>query len=79
MPCTQIPYFLIYILTSPHTLNSHSKTLINNIFTNNIAHGGLSENITTTMSDHYAQFLLIYKKIKTKNNLLQEICVISQG
>ena len=58
--------FLPYIST-PTRVTVHSKTLINNIFSNNIEDGLISGNITTTITDHYAQFLL-KKDIKLQHN-----------
>ena len=50
-------FFLPYILT-PTRVTTHSKTLTDTIFSNNTEDGLISENITTTITDHYAQFLL---------------------
>ena len=46
-----IPYFL-----QPTRLTSHSKTLIDNVFSN-ILSSEISENLTATISDHLPQFL----------------------
>ena len=43
----------------------HSRTLIDNIVSNNIEGGLTSRNIISTISDHYAQFFLM-KNMKTK-------------
>ena len=48
--------FLPYIL-QPTRLTSHSKTLIDNIFSNVISYEVISVNITATISDHLPQFL----------------------
>ena len=53
--------FLPYI-TNPTWETTHSKTLIDNI---NIEDGLISGNIISTISDHFAQFLL-QKDIKNK-------------
>ena len=50
-------FLLPYILT-PTRVTTHSKTLTDTIFSNNTEDGLISENITTTITDHYAQFLL---------------------
>ena len=50
--------FLSTYISTPTRVTTHSKTLIDNIFTNNIDDGLISGNITTTITDHYAQFLL---------------------
>ena len=55
--------FLLPYITIPTRVTTHSKTLIDNIFSNNIEDGLISGNIITTISDHYAQFLL-QKSIK---------------
>ena len=50
--------FSRYIL-QPTRLTSHSKTLIDNIFSNVISHEVTSVNITATISDHLPQFLFV--------------------
>ena len=50
--------FLSTYISTPTLVTTRSKTLIDNIFTNNIDDGLISGNITTTITDHYAQFLL---------------------
>ena len=50
--------FISYIL-QPTRLNSHSKTLINSIFSNVISHEVISGNKTVTISDHLPQILFI--------------------
>ena len=52
-------------MLAPSRVTSHSKTLIDNIFRNSIADEALSGNITTTLLDHYAQFVLT-ENIKNK-------------
>ena len=47
-----IPYIL-----QPTRLTSHSKTLIDNIFSNELSCEEISGNITATISDHLPQFL----------------------
>ena len=50
--------FLPYIL-QPTRITSHSKTLIDNIFTNVILPDSISGNLTATISDHLPQFLTV--------------------
>ena len=50
--------FLFYIL-QPIRITSHSKTLINNIFTNITLPDSRSGNLTATISDHLPQFLIV--------------------
>ena len=50
--------FLPYIL-QPIKITSHSKTLIDNIFTNVILPDSLSGNLIATFSDHLPQFLIV--------------------
>ena len=47
-----IPYIL-----QPTRLTSHSKTLIDNIFSNILSKEIISGNLTATISDHIPQFL----------------------
>ena len=49
--------FIPYIL-QPTRVTTHSKTLIDNIFTNLISDDVISGNITSTISDHLPQFLI---------------------
>ena len=59
---------LLPYITIPTRVTTHSKTLIDNIFSNNIEDGLISGNIRTIISDHYAQFLLQKNiKIEKKN------------
>ena len=59
--------FLLPYISTPSRVTTHSRTLIDNIFSNNIEDGLISGNIISTISDHYAQFLLIKNmKIKQK-------------
>ena len=50
--------FLPYIL-QPTRITSHSKTLIDNIFTNVIFPDSVSGNLAATISDHLPQFLIV--------------------
>ena len=50
--------FLPYILQSTR-ITSHSKTLIDNIFTNITLPDSISGNLTATISDHLPQFLIV--------------------
>ena len=46
------------LYSTPTSVTAHSKTLTDNIFSNNIEDGLISGNVTTNITDHYAQFLL---------------------
>ena len=50
--------FILYILHHTRT-TSHSKTLIDNIFSNLTSHEIISGNITATISNHLPQFLFV--------------------
>ena len=50
--------FIPYIL-HPTRITSHSKTLIDNIFSNDISHEITSGNINATISDHLPQFSFV--------------------
>ena len=50
--------FIPYIL-QPTQLTSHSKTLIDNIFSNIISPEEISSNLTSTISDHLPQFMIV--------------------
>ena len=50
--------FVPYIL-QPTRLTSHSKTLIDNIFSNIISPEAISGNLTATISDHLPQFMIV--------------------
>ena len=49
---------LLPTITKPTRVTSRSKTLIDNIFSNDTSDNLISGNITTPISDHMAQFLL---------------------
>ena len=50
--------FIPYIL-HPTRITSHSKTLIDNIFSNYISHEIISGNTTATISDYLPRFLFV--------------------
>ena len=50
--------FILYIL-HPTRINNHSKTLLDNIFSNFISPDIISGNIITTKSDHSPQFSFV--------------------
>ena len=66
-------FFFLPFITTLTPVTPHSKTLIDNIFKKNIEDGLISRNIISTISDHFAQFLLQkdIKIDKSKPNLLQ--------
>ena len=51
--------FLLPYIVAPTRVTPRSSTLIDNIFSNNIDDGSISGNLITTISDHFAQFLLL--------------------
>ena len=64
--------FLLPYISTPSRVTPRSKMLIDNIFSNNIKDGSISGNIVTTISDHYAQFLLL-QNLNNKNPTKGEI------
>ena len=58
--------FLPYIL-QPTRITSHSKTLIDNIFTNIIFPDSITGNPTATISDHLPQFLIVLNIFSNKS------------
>ena len=50
--------FLLPYIVAPTRVTPRFSTLIDNIFSNNIDDGSISGNLITTISDHFAQFLL---------------------
>ena len=56
--------FLLPYITSPSSVTPRSQTLIDNFFSNIIEEGLNSGNLTTTISDHFVQFVL-FKTEKT--------------
>ena len=60
--------FLLPYISSPTRVTPRSQSLIDNIFSNIIEDEIISGNITTTISDHYAQFTLFKNKTKSQNN-----------
>ena len=55
---------LLLYVTLPTRVTPRSQTLTDNIFSNIIEEDIISGNITTTISDHYVQFVLFKDKIK---------------
>ena len=60
--------FLLPYINTPSKVTPHSKTLIDNIFSNTIEDSSISGNLVTTISDHYSQFLLM-KNLNNKKNI----------
>ena len=64
---------LLPTITVPTRINNSSKTLIDNIFTNDINPDSKSGNLVASISDHLASFLIIPKKnqqhLPKKHNL----------
>ena len=66
--------FLLPYISTPSRVTPHSKTLIDNIFSNTIEDRSISGNLVTTISDHYGQFLLM-KNLNNKKNITKtEVC-----
>ena len=60
---------LVPHVTPPTRITSHSRTLIDNIFSMDISENEISRNIVTSISDHLAQFLFLpINQFKTNNN-----------
>ena len=57
---------LLPYITSPSRVTPRSQTLIDNFFSNIIEEGSNSGNLNTTISDHFAQFVLF--KTERRNN-----------
>ena len=53
-------------INSPTQITANSKTLIDNITYNNATKNIISGNLTTSISDHLTQFLLISNQIHSK-------------
>ena len=64
--------FLLPYTSTPSRVTTHSRTLIDNIFSDNIEDGLISGNIISTIPDHYAQFLLM-KNMKIKQRETADI------
>ena len=60
-------------ITLPTRVTEKSATLIDNIFTNNYEHNCVSGNITTYISDHLPQFLIIEDLKQTSNKEIPTI------
>jgi len=58
-------------ITRPTCVTSHSKTLIDNIFSNFITNDYSAGNLICTISDHLPQFLILNMEI-SKNNATQK-------
>ena len=59
------------LITRPTRITAHSKTLIDNIFTNNIEDEIMSGNIICTISDHLPQYAVV-KLVTEKNHPKQK-------
>ena len=59
---------LVPYITLPTCITSRSKTLIDNIFFNEINEAALSGNLVTDISDHHAQFLITPKILENNPN-----------
>ena len=59
---------LLPYITSPSRVTPRSQTLIDNFFSNIIEEGSNSGNLNTTISDHFAQFVLFKTERRNKCN-----------
>ena len=59
---------LVPYITLPTRITPRSKTLIDNIFFNEINEAAISGNLTTNISDHHAQFLITPKILGNNPN-----------
>ena len=59
---------LVPYITLPTRITPRSKTLIDNIFFNEINEAALSGNLVTDISDHHAQFLITPKILENNPN-----------
>ena len=64
--------FLLPYISTPSQVTPCSKTVIDDIFSDNFEDGSISGNIVTAISDHYAQFLLL-QNLDNKNLINSEI------
>ena len=64
--------FLWPYITSLLCVTPRSQTLIDNFFSNIIEESSNSDNLTTTISDHFVQFVL-FKTKKTNINVIARI------
>ena len=61
-------------INSPTQINANSKTLIDSIFYNDVTKNIISANISTSISDHLTQFLLISNQNPSpKNQMLNQM------
>ena len=60
--------FILPYISAPSRVILHSKTLIDNIFSNTIEDDSISGNFVTAISDHYGRFLLM-KNLTNKKNI----------
>ena len=55
-------------ITIPTCLTVHSRTLIDNIFTNSVEENSTSGNLECCISDHLAQFIFPNQRVLQQNN-----------
>ena len=56
---TVVSHYLLPHILHPTRVTDHSATVIDNIFSNNTQHETTSGNLTTQISDHFPQFLIL--------------------
>ena len=54
-----VSHYLLPHILHPTQVTDHSATVIDNIFSNNTQHETTSGNLTTQISDHFPQFLIL--------------------
>ena len=56
---TMVSHYLLPHILHPTRVTDHSAVVIDNIFSSNTRHETTSGNLTTQISDHFPQFLII--------------------
>ena len=70
-----LSYMVLPYIIQPTRITSHSKSIINNIFSNYISQEIISGNLTSTISDYLPQFLIaphIFSNALNKNSKIFE-------
>ena len=68
--------FVPYII-QPTRITSHSKSIIDNIFSNYISQEVISGNLTSTISDHLPQFLIAPCVFSNAPNKKSKILIVT--
>ena len=56
---TMISHYLLSYILRPTRVTDHSETVIDNIFSNNTSYEITSGSITSQISDHFRQFIIL--------------------